>query len=67
MADEQQLKLFLSGDVMTGRGIDQILPFPGSAELHERAICGRCHRICKAGRARKRADSEISRSWLYLG
>ena len=29
------VKLFLCGDVMTGRGIDQILPYPGSAELHE--------------------------------
>ena len=27
--------LFLSGDVMTGRGIDQILPHPGDDELHE--------------------------------
>ena len=27
--------LFLCGDVMTGRGIDQILPHPGSPELHE--------------------------------
>ena len=35
MSGKQQLTLFLSGDVMTGRGIDQILPFPGSAELHE--------------------------------
>jgi len=27
--------LFLCGDVMTGRGIDQILPHPGGPELHE--------------------------------
>jgi poly-gamma-glutamate synthesis protein (capsule biosynthesis protein) len=27
--------LFLSGDVMTGRGIDQILPHPGKPHLHE--------------------------------
>lgn len=27
--------LFLCGDVMTGRAIDQILPHPGSPELHE--------------------------------
>jgi poly-gamma-glutamate synthesis protein (capsule biosynthesis protein) len=30
------LKLFLAGDVMTGRGIDQILPHPGDPTLHER-------------------------------
>ncbi len=29
------LKLFLAGDVMTGRGIDQILPHPASPELYE--------------------------------
>ena len=27
--------LFLSGDVMTGRGIDQILPHPGDPRIHE--------------------------------
>jgi poly-gamma-glutamate synthesis protein (capsule biosynthesis protein) len=30
--------LFLSGDVMTGRGIDQALPHPGNPELHEPSI-----------------------------
>lgn len=29
------MRLFLCGDVMTGRGIDQILPHPGRPELHE--------------------------------
>ncbi len=29
------LTLFLCGDVMTGRGVDQILPHPGSPELRE--------------------------------
>ena len=29
------LTLFLCGDVMTGRGIDQILPHPGDPRLHE--------------------------------
>lgn len=30
-----QLRIFLSGDVMTGRGIDQILPYPSTPTLHE--------------------------------
>lgn len=30
-----KIKLFLCGDVMTGRGIDQILPRPSSPEIHE--------------------------------
>lgn len=29
------IKLFLAGDVMTGRGIDQILPYPNDPELFE--------------------------------
>src|SRR5260370_37770207 len=30
------LTLFLCGDVMTGRGVDQVLPYPGDPELRER-------------------------------
>ena len=29
------IRLFLAGDVMTGRGIDQMLPHPGARTLHE--------------------------------
>ncbi|MBU1263749.1 MAG: CapA family protein, partial [Gammaproteobacteria bacterium] len=29
------MTLFLCGDVMTGRGIDQVLPHPGDPVLHE--------------------------------
>ncbi len=29
------MRLFLGGDLMTGRGIDQILPHPGDPTLHE--------------------------------
>jgi poly-gamma-glutamate synthesis protein (capsule biosynthesis protein) len=30
------LSIALCGDVMTGRGVDQILPYPGDPRLHER-------------------------------
>lgn len=33
--DRQGIRLFLGGDVMTGRGIDQILPHPGNPRLYE--------------------------------
>jgi poly-gamma-glutamate synthesis protein (capsule biosynthesis protein) len=33
--NSDSVTLFLAGDVMTGRGIDQILPHPGDDELHE--------------------------------
>lgn len=31
----QRVTLFLSGDVMTGRGVDQILPHPSDPAIHE--------------------------------
>ena len=33
--DVNAITLFLAGDVMTGRGIDQILPHPSRPDLHE--------------------------------
>ena len=33
--DDSIVKLFLAGDVMTGRGIDQIMPHHSSPEIHE--------------------------------
>ena len=32
---QRSVRLFLCGDVMTGRGIDQVLPHPSSPVLHE--------------------------------
>jgi poly-gamma-glutamate synthesis protein (capsule biosynthesis protein) len=34
-AEADRVTLFLSGDVMTGRGIDQILPHPGGHQIFE--------------------------------
>jgi len=33
--EESPITLFLAGDVMTGRGIDQILPYPNDPTIHE--------------------------------
>ena len=33
--DAGRIRLFLGGDVMTGRGIDQVLPHPGDPRIHE--------------------------------
>ena len=35
---DDALTLFLCGDVMLGRGVDQILPHPGNPTLHERMV-----------------------------
>jgi poly-gamma-glutamate synthesis protein (capsule biosynthesis protein) len=34
-SEEPQVTLFLCGDVMTGRGVDQVLPYPSSPEIFE--------------------------------
>ncbi|MET0070229.1 MAG: CapA family protein [Candidatus Thiodiazotropha sp.] len=34
-AGDETITLFLCGDVMTGRGIDQILPYPNRPRIHE--------------------------------
>jgi len=35
MPGSHSITLFMAGDVMTGRGIDQVLPHPGDPRLHE--------------------------------
>ncbi|BCR06252.1 hypothetical protein DESUT3_33210 [Desulfuromonas versatilis] len=35
---DRTLSIFLCGDLMTGRGIDQILPHPGDPRLHEPVV-----------------------------
>ena len=35
MPQVDSIRLFLCGDVMTGRGIDQVLPHPADPTLHE--------------------------------
>ena len=37
-ADMDGLTIFLCGDVMTGRGVDQILPHPGDPTLREPVV-----------------------------
>ncbi len=37
-ARTRDVALFLCGDVMTGRGVDQILPHPGKPHLYERYV-----------------------------
>jgi poly-gamma-glutamate synthesis protein (capsule biosynthesis protein) len=38
MSGEQLVTIFLCGDVMTGRGIDQILPHPSDPRIYERFV-----------------------------
>jgi len=52
------MTLFFCGDVMLGRGVDQILPRPGDPELRER--CAGDARACV--RLAERANGPIPRS-----
>jgi poly-gamma-glutamate capsule biosynthesis protein CapA/YwtB (metallophosphatase superfamily) len=42
---EHLVTLFLCGDVMTGRGIDQILPHPNAPGLHEPYVKSACEYV----------------------
>jgi poly-gamma-glutamate synthesis protein (capsule biosynthesis protein) len=35
LASSEPIRIFLSGDVMTGRGIDQVLPYPSNPIIYE--------------------------------
>ena len=52
----QPIKLFLCGDVMTGRGIDQVLPHPVDPHLHEGCV----HSAVDYLRLAERASGAIS-------
>ena len=43
--------LFLAGDVMTGRGIDQILPYPGDPAIFEDYAASALNYVALAERA----------------
>jgi poly-gamma-glutamate capsule biosynthesis protein CapA/YwtB (metallophosphatase superfamily) len=45
------LTMFLCGDVMSGRGIDQVLPHPGDPALHERYMTSARDYVALAERA----------------
>jgi poly-gamma-glutamate synthesis protein (capsule biosynthesis protein) len=49
--EQDSLSLFLCGDVMTARGIDQVLPHPGDPVLHERYVTNAQDYVAIAERA----------------
>ena len=60
------MKLFLCGDVMTGRGIDQILPAPCDPELDEPWVKSALDYV-RPRRARRRGDPAPRESRVHLG
>ena len=63
---QELVRIFLCGDVMTGRGIDQVLPHPCEPELREDYVRSAMEYV----RLAEAANGPIPRpvtSFLYLG
>jgi poly-gamma-glutamate synthesis protein (capsule biosynthesis protein) len=57
--------IFLCGDVMTGRGIDQILPFPGNPQLHEPYMDSAAAYVALAERATGPMPGPVAFSYVW--
>ncbi|MCW6006083.1 CapA family protein [Micromonospora sp. CPCC 205371] len=57
--------LFLCGDVMTGRGVDQILPHPGNPTLWERYVADAREYVALAESAQGRFERPVPPSWVW--
>jgi poly-gamma-glutamate synthesis protein (capsule biosynthesis protein) len=59
------ITLFLSGDVMTGRGVDQILPHPSDPRLHERFVQSALDYVALAERANGRIRRPVDFAYVW--
>jgi poly-gamma-glutamate capsule biosynthesis protein CapA/YwtB (metallophosphatase superfamily) len=59
------IRLFLSGDVMTGRGIDQILPHPSPPELYESWVRSAAHYVALAEAAHGPIPSGVPLDYIW--
>jgi poly-gamma-glutamate synthesis protein (capsule biosynthesis protein) len=59
------ITLFLAGDVMTGRGIDQTLPFPGDDRLHEDYVDSAVEYVHLAERAHGSIGSPVAFDYIW--
>jgi poly-gamma-glutamate capsule biosynthesis protein CapA/YwtB (metallophosphatase superfamily) len=64
-AADDALTLFLCGDVMLGRGVDQILPHPGDPTLYERMVRDARSYVDLAVRANGHIPSPVEWSWPW--
>ena len=59
------ITLFLAGDVMTGRGIDQILPHPGDDRLHEDYVKSALEYVHLAERAHGPVHKPVAFDYIW--
>ena len=64
-AADDALTLFLCGDVMLGRGVDQILPHPGGPALYERLVRDARTYVDLAVRANGHIPIPVDWSWPW--
>ena len=63
--DPHIIRLFLCGDVMTGRGIDQILPFPNDPVIHESYMRSAVGYVELAERVHGRIDYPVDMNYIW--
>ncbi len=57
--------IFLCGDVMTGRGIDQILPYPGDPTLRESVVTDARTYVTLAERVSGQIPRPVPYAWPW--
>jgi len=57
--------MFLCGDVMTGRGVDQVLPHPSDPELHERYVGSALDYVELAEEANGKVPAPVSFAYVW--
>lgn len=65
MNDPQAIVLFVCGDVMTGRGIDQILPHPSQPRLYEPFVTSALEYVALAERRSGRISRPVDPAYIW--
>lgn len=65
MIGERHLHLFLCGDVMTGRGVDQVLPHPCPPRLYESVITSALDYVALAERVNGRIPRPVEYPYIW--
>jgi poly-gamma-glutamate synthesis protein (capsule biosynthesis protein) len=64
-ASDTSVRLFLCGDVMTGRAIDQIMPYPGDPKLYEPFVKSAKKYLALAEKASGPIPRSVSPSYVW--
>jgi len=64
-AEKGTVRLFLAGDVMTGRGIDQVLPHAGDPRLHEAWVGSAAEYVRLAERAHGEIPQPVAFDYVW--